>query len=92
VEEAEINEMPDPDKDTFTGYVQMPYEEEAKEAISELNGEWIDGQAISVKAVQAKEPLETPSDTADDELEEEEIEIAPPKTELRRKGTEVSED
>ncbi len=73
VEEAEINDMPDPDKDTFTGYVQMTYEDEANEAISELNGEWIDGQAISVKEVQAKDPIEIGEMGGEGELDEEEL-------------------
>jgi len=92
VEEAEINDMPDPEKFTFTGYVVMTYPAEAEEAIEELNGERIDGQVLSVKTVEAKEVLVVPDaelaegDTKEIEADiEAEVDIPAPKTELRRK-------
>ncbi|MEM6345834.1 MAG: RNA-binding protein [Bacteroidota bacterium] len=92
VEEAEINDMPDTNKDTFTGYVQMTYADEGKEAITELNGEWIDGQAISVKEVAERDPIEEESPALDDELAFEEEDAASSKTELGRRGTEIADD
>jgi RNA recognition motif-containing protein len=61
VEEVEINEAPDPGKDTFTAWIEMPYDSEAEEAISELRGERIDGKALTVRPSNQKErenPLE----------------------------------
>lgn len=69
VKEAEINEYPDPGKDTFTGWVVMPYDEEAKEAISELRGERVDGQFLNIQEAQDK-TLETTISTEEDWEEE----------------------
>ncbi|MFK7923131.1 MAG: RNA recognition motif domain-containing protein [Bacteroidia bacterium] len=93
VEEAEKNDMPDPGKFTFTGYVVMTYAAEADEAIEELNGERIDGQLLSVKEVEAKDVIDTPKTDLVEEIEEvlvdipdeEEVVIPPLKGELRRK-------
>ena len=95
VEEAEKNDMPDPGKFTFTGYVVMTYAVEAEEAIEELNGERIDSQLLSVKEVDAKDVIVTPEADLDEEIEEvvvvdepdeeDEVVIPPPKGEMRRK-------
>lgn len=44
------NSMPDPEKDTFSAVVTMPFKDEAEEAINELHGEFIDGRDIRVLA------------------------------------------
>lgn len=95
VEEAELNDMPDPGKFTFTGYVVMTYAAEADEAITELHGESIDEQLLSVKEVEAKEIIEEVTDALEADLaedvvkaepeEEEDVKIPPPKEEFRRK-------
>ena len=61
-----LNETPDPGKDTFTAWIEMEYEDEAEEALSDLNGERIDGNAIVVlleadyEAKYASSPTTTP--------------------------------
>lgn len=52
VESAIIRDEPDPDKDTFTAEVDMPFEDEAENAIAELDGEQIDGQWLYVRFVE----------------------------------------
>ncbi|MEM8892736.1 MAG: RNA-binding protein [Bacteroidota bacterium] len=42
---------PDPEKDSFSAIISMPYKTEAEEAIQELHGETIDGRDIRVLAL-----------------------------------------
>ncbi|MEL6651411.1 MAG: RNA-binding protein [Bacteroidota bacterium] len=90
VEEAEINDDPDPQKDTFTGYVEMPSEDEVDEAIAELNGEMIDGRFLSVKIVTERESLGEQLST-DSAGEDNELDLPLPKSELRRRGIEIDD-
>ena len=48
VEEIFLNEEPDPGKRTYTAFVTMSSRSEAEEAFSELKGEWIDGNQLSL--------------------------------------------
>ena len=64
VEEVEINEDPDPGKDTFTAWIGMPFDSEAEEAISELKGERVDGKALSVRASNLEERESSASEEA----------------------------
>jgi len=65
---VEINAEPDPGVDTFTAWVTMDYEDDALEAISELNGEWVDGKSLRVS--DGSNQPETPSEPIEDEEEE----------------------
>jgi RNA recognition motif-containing protein len=71
-----LNETPDPGKDTFTAWIEMEYEDEAEEALADLNGERIDGNAIRVllesdyEAQHASSPI-TPPIIPNEEEEEE---------------------
>lgn len=58
---------PDPELDTFSAVVNMPYKEEAEEAIQELHGESIDGRDIRVLAMpDAKIEAARPEDDSDE--------------------------
>ncbi len=49
VDSVIIRELPDPDKDTFTGEILMDFEDEADQAVRELDGEQIDGRWLYVR-------------------------------------------
>lgn len=49
VSDVTRGEFPDPGKDTFSAFVEMPYSSEAEEAIDELDGDRIDGRFIKVR-------------------------------------------
>lgn len=58
---------------TFTGYVEMPEEDEASEAIDALHGEMVDGTTIKVEELDIEEPLSQFRDEGDwEELDDEE--------------------
>ena len=58
VDFVEKNEDPDEGKLTFSAQVVMNFESEALEAISELNGEYVDGKPIQVvRADHIKQPV-----------------------------------
>ena len=69
VEEVQINDDPDPDKDTFSGWVKMPYDSEAEEAIAELHGEYVDGRDILVKATDLEAIPEPPDPVSEEDVD-----------------------
>ncbi len=69
VESAVIRDEPDPDKDTFTAEVEMPFEDEAENAIAELDGEQIDGQWLYVRFVEQDKGLKKEKILIDEEDE-----------------------
>jgi len=48
VDSIRKNKSPDPERDTFSAMISMPFKSEGEEAISELHGESIDGRRIRV--------------------------------------------
>ena len=81
----ELNEEPDPGKETFSAIVDMVYEEDAEEAIEELNGERVDGRILRV--VPASKASEAPRDSSRLdylELEEDDIRGADGKILMKR--------
>lgn len=67
VDSAVIRDQPDPDKDTFTAEVVMPFEDEAENAIAELDGEQIDGQWLYVRFVEQDKGIKKDKILLDDE-------------------------
>lgn len=48
VSDVILNTEPDPGKDTFSAEITMPYKDEAEDAVSDLNGENIDGRNLRI--------------------------------------------
>lgn len=69
VESAIIRDEPDPEKHTFTAEVIMSYEDEAENAIAELDGEQIDGQWLYVRFVEQDKGIKKDKIILDDEDE-----------------------
>lgn len=63
------NSEPDPERDTFSAVVNMPFKEEAEEAIEELHGEAIDGRDIRVLALPDPKIEEARSEDDSDEAQ-----------------------
>mgnify|MGYP002281254114 CR=1 FL=1 len=64
---GEVEEAPDPGKDTFSAIVTMAYRSDAEEAIEQLNGERIDGRFISVRMATDEEMEQSHQVVEDDE-------------------------
>ncbi|MEM6801228.1 MAG: RNA-binding protein [Bacteroidota bacterium] len=61
---------PDPDRDTFSAIVSMPFKAEAEDAIRELHGESIDGRDIRVLNLPDAKIEEARSDDDEGEAQE----------------------
>ena len=86
VAEVFLNEEPDPDKDTFTAWVEMEFEDEAEQAIEELSGEYVDGNSIRViRESEYQERQGGSTESAEDLLDEEEDSDAPSWQPMERK-------
>lgn len=92
VSSLSINEEPDPGLETFTAWVEMPFEVDAEEAIEELNGERVDGRLLLVvsEAEADKINLKAVHTSALDylDIEEEAIDEDDSKVPLRKAGRE----
>lgn len=70
VDELFLNEEPDPGKRTYTAYVTMESQAEAKEAFAELKGEWVDGNQLSLSWYSEDDGDDSDEDEQDSEDEE----------------------
>ena len=85
VAEVFLNEEPDPDKDTFTAWVEMEFEDEAEQAIEELSGEYVDGNSIRVMRESEYQQKQGDGEQSGDDLLEEDDSDAPSWQPMERK-------
>ncbi len=86
----ELNEEPDAGVETFTAWVEMAYQADAEEAITDLNGERVDGRALVVISGPEADKLNLKSTSALDYIDlDEEVGIdGEAKVPLRKAGRE----